>query len=973
MGNYVAVTPSVAENLISLVTYDNRVYALATDSGYSYHVLYRLNLAGDDWETVTTFPYYTLDSLIVSDGKLYIYPKWDDYYGNVYRLNDTLDGVVLVVNDPSRNVIYYMVEFNERLYASLGDLNTDSSYLSRLNSTGDAWETVYDTTAIGFIQSMAVHKGLLYIFMYNDITYVPGLWRLNSLGDSIEFRCDLSIGLIWGGYGDGEIISLSYNGTLYFVTYQSVAYINEGETSSILKFTDSNYDAINNIFIYRGYLHSSNTSLNRLTQESSYSADKLIFDTSVRKIAVLGDTLYMTREGSTALYRYTSITSVSLVANRTTTMVSLPVNFLNVTITDYPATYYWEFGDTESSTLENPTHAYSTANNFSITLTVTCGADVESYTRSGYITSYDYFHKYIYTIDDLQLIGSGPSWPSYGYYELTNDIDASATSGWNGGVGFLPIIQTFRGVLDGANFTISNLFMNNPSDAAIFYTVEGASFLNLTFVDINITSNNSASTLFIEGVSDAPQDISNCHISGTFNGSTVGPFANLAMHYVFSNCSSLPTIPEYDYRVAAGIVGFAGGCDFINCTSSFTCHTDNGVIGGLVIDAGRTSLRFSTISGCHCIINATGNYIGGLAQSMIGIITDSYTMGYIEPHQYGGGIAVGFYVLEDSENVYSHCDVIGDQNQTGGLYGIATAGNNAQYNFTNCYSTGDVRSYWRVGGLVGESDGINFINCYSTGNISLQLCGGLVGDLGGGSCINCFTLGDVRGNEWVGGLVGNYTGGPTCSISNCYSLGNITYGQVPGEYYPSFDIEGIGGFIGLLSGNESLIENCFCRGSVSQFPGSTPHTITNIGGFVGSSYGGDFLKCYSLGDVTGAGAIGGFIGVYSPSGHAATGTGTNQCFSTGDVLVITSYQNCYAGGFVGHCYNQNTYYFKILNCFSRGSVKSYSAGDINIGGLVGLFDDSYDYGITVENCYSIGYTIAPPTVANMGGLVGSHL
>ena len=54
-----------------------------------------------------------------------------------------------------------------------------------------------------------------------------------------------------------------------------------------------------------------------------------------------------------------------------------------------------------------------------------------------------------------------------GDYTLANDIDASATSGWNGGLGFVPIGtfgSGFSGSLDGQGFTISNLFINRSEE-----------------------------------------------------------------------------------------------------------------------------------------------------------------------------------------------------------------------------------------------------------------------------------------------------------------------------------------------------------------------------------------------------------------------------------------------------------------------------------------------------------------------------
>ncbi len=45
----------------------------------------------------------------------------------------------------------------------------------------------------------------------------------------------------------------------------------------------------------------------------------------------------------------------------------------------------------------------------------------------------------IESLDKLQQIGNDAAYPLDGEYELTQDIDASATLNWNDGAGFIPI------------------------------------------------------------------------------------------------------------------------------------------------------------------------------------------------------------------------------------------------------------------------------------------------------------------------------------------------------------------------------------------------------------------------------------------------------------------------------------------------------------------------------------------------------
>ena len=66
---------------------------------------------------------------------------------------------------------------------------------------------------------------------------------------------------------------------------------------------------------------------------------------------------------------------------------------------------------------------------------------------------------------DLQGINGGNP---FGYYALGSNIDATATSSWNGGAGFTPIAYSsypyqFAGTFNGLGHTISNLTINLPS------------------------------------------------------------------------------------------------------------------------------------------------------------------------------------------------------------------------------------------------------------------------------------------------------------------------------------------------------------------------------------------------------------------------------------------------------------------------------------------------------------------------------
>jgi len=98
----------------------------------------------------------------------------------------------------------------------------------------------------------------------------------------------------------------------------------------------------------------------------------------------------------------------------------------------------------------------------------------------------------IYNVTDLQNVNNDLD----AYYELANDIDASATSSWNGGSGFRPLgnfsSTDFQGHLDGKGYAISDLFMdwNTPNVGLFSGLSSGAEVKNVNLVDADITGSS---------------------------------------------------------------------------------------------------------------------------------------------------------------------------------------------------------------------------------------------------------------------------------------------------------------------------------------------------------------------------------------------------------------------------------------------------------------------------------------------------
>lgn len=219
---------------------------------------------------------------------------------------------------------------------------------------------------------------------------------------------------------------------------------------------------------------------------------------------------------------------------------------------------------------------------------------------------------------------------------------------------------------------------------------------------------------------------------------------------------------------------------------------------------------------------------------------------------------------------------------TGLKYVGALAGELDNGTISNCFSSGSVTGNSYVGGLVGDLYGtvsnssstaiiigsgsnpdvlgglVGFLepsgwgsgtisNSYATGNVSgtgATNVGGLIGYADNGSTVSdSYATGDVSsiGQDYVGAFAGSAYG----TISNSYSIGNVSGRNL------------VGGFIGYLH-NSGIISNSYSRGNVSG--------EDYIGGFIGEIYG-SVSNSYSIGSVTGTGdtSIGGFIGAVSSS------------------------------------------------------------------------------------------------------------
>ena len=368
----------------------------------------------------------------------------------------------------------------------------------------------------------------------------------------------------------------------------------------------------------------------------------------------------------------------------------------------------------------------------------------------------------INTVEDLQAINqniAGDYYSGYyvvGYYALGSNIDASNTSTWNNGLGFVPIgnndtagSRGFEGTFDGLGHVIIGLTINSPTydDVGLFGTVWYGQLRNTGLVNAIIVGGNTVGAL----VASLPVgNIYNCYSTGTVNGGG----------YV------------------GGLVGFSEGGIF----NSYSTATVNGY------DTTVTS-------------KGDGSYVGGLVGvNQLGTISNSYSTGAVTGNDYVGGFVGENGTGSGIYNSYSTGAVTGDTN-VGGFVGNTHPGMFGDSLITNSYSTGAVTGNTNVGGFAGKMYYGRIFNSYSTGTVSgISEVGGFLGMVQESCDVSTsFSMGAVTGQVDVGGFVGR--GNNYSSIYNSYSMGAVSGNT------------NVGGFVGNNSGG--YIGTSYSTGAVS--------------------------------------------------------------------------------------------------------------------------------------------------------------
>lgn len=306
--------------------------------------------------------------------------------------------------------------------------------------------------------------------------------------------------------------------------------------------------------------------------------------------------------------------------------------------------------------------------------------------------------------------------------------------------------QSFDGVFDGTNHTITGLYIDEKGiGQGLFGAVNG----DIKDLTVEGTINGSSVIGGISGYSSGK--VTNCHskVNITAEREAGGIVGTLANGGLIENCDNIGNITVKDKETyAGGIAAHSVGAvikDSYN-TGNIT-NGDNGFlnrIGGLVGYLDDAELKNSYNTGevkslaevSTYVADTAKNYVGGvIGYGQQANVTDCYNTGAVSNMvDYAGGVA----------GYLHNRDVI-----------------------SKCYNTGNVMGKNYVGGIVGSNDS-TVSDCYSIGAVTgTEKVGGSIGYMSSGNVKNCYSTGAVTGTEKVGGVVGDWSSG---QVESCYYL-----------------------------------------------------------------------------------------------------------------------------------------------------------------------------------------------------------
>ncbi|KYC51673.1 MAG: hypothetical protein AMQ22_01234 [Candidatus Methanofastidiosum methylothiophilum] len=290
---------------------------------------------------------------------------------------------------------------------------------------------------------------------------------------------------------------------------------------------------------------------------------------------------------------------------------------------------------------------------------------------------------------------------------------------------------------------------------------------------------------------EANQDVTYCNAYGELNASATSDYIGGIIGYDISEdisyCNCYSNITGRNY--VGGIVGTKTKYNAISFCRAYGVITGNERVGGIAGHHGTRGYG-STLQDCYFRgeINATGNYVGGIAGSCSWLIqrclvssdtvinspNSSYVGGIVGLGNHGpinncinlidingidyvGGIAGKKELYDSYVEVQNYGNITG-RDYVGGITGYFSNYDYAQ-DHKQCINYGNITGRNYVGGIAGRCDCRNW-ECYNRGKVSGQNnVGGIFGHLYSKYISRAYNTGQVIGTgTGIGGLVGSISG-----------------------------------------------------------------------------------------------------------------------------------------------------------------------------------------------------------------------
>lgn len=390
--------------------------------------------------------------------------------------------------------------------------------------------------------------------------------------------------------------------------------------------------------------------------------------------------------------------------------------------------------------------------------------------------------------------------------------------------GFLPCNNEdntdlrFKGIFNGNNYSINNLYENRNGNEGLFGTTDTTTIKNLKLKDVNIIS------------------------SGSYVASIIGQIYN---NITIDNCTVSGNIDTKGY--SGGLIGYMNGTSdskITNCINNINISFAGGSVGGIASGTNSKSPNNLLIENCKnngSIISKDTSNLPSYTGGIMGDLYNSWHGGNIDVKNcenngkiVGGGHVSGI-MGRGAGGKIEYC------RNYGNIYGETGTGGIIGYNeengtiVENSINIGNIFAYSYMGGIVGNAMGISSISyCTNSGNIlknneytysyppdKIDSAAGIAG-CDSNNISYCYNTGTVEGYSDIGGITGS---GYSTIIDSCYNFGTVK---------GTFDIGGITGY------GENNISNCYNSVNIDKESGDSYKG--EIGGYVT----GNVIKCFYL-------------------------------------------------------------------------------------------------------------------------------